>query len=80
MVRRVGEHLNNAGNVLLSINKPIVLKLATFATETKETFTRLNHFEGNIFECIDEAIRYINESIDWNVTISVRLYTRGFCI
>ncbi len=65
-----GEHLNNAGNVLLSINKPIVLKLATFATETKETFTRLNHFEGNIFECIDEAIRYINESIDWNVTIS----------
>ena len=54
-----GIHLNQAGNVLLSSNKPVILKLATFATSKKETFTRLNHFEGNIFECIDEAIRYM---------------------
>ena len=65
-----GIHLNQAGNVLLSSNKPVILKLATFATSKKETFTRLNHFEGNIFECIDEAIRYINESIDWKIEIT----------
>ncbi len=65
-----GIHLNQAGNVLLSSNKPVILKLATFATAKKETFTRLNHFEGNIFECIDEAIRYINESIDWKIEIT----------
>ena len=62
-------YLNNAGKMLFSSKGPIILKLATFATSTKETFTRLNHFEGNIFECIDEAIRYINETIDWKIEI-----------
>jgi ATP-dependent DNA helicase RecG len=62
-------HLNNAGKVLFSKNKPIVLKLATFAGTTKETFTKLNHFEGNVYECIDEAITYIHNSINWNITI-----------
>ena len=63
-------HLNNAGNVLFSKNHPLILKLATYATDKKETFTRLNHFEGNVFECIEEGIRYINDSIDWKVDIT----------
>ena len=34
-------NLNNAGNVLFSKEGPILLKVATFATETKETFLKL---------------------------------------
>ena len=69
LVAKDGKHLNNAGRVLFSSNKPIILKLATFASNNKDTFIRLNHFEGNIYECIDEGIRYISESINWNVKI-----------
>ena len=46
-----------------------MLKLATFATETKETFLKLDHFGGNIYECIDKAISYILESIEWKITL-----------
>lgn len=63
------ETLNNAGNVLFSKEKPILLKLATFATETKETFLKLDHFGGNIYECIDKAISYILESIEWKIIL-----------
>ena len=61
--------LNNAGEVLFSKNKPVTLKLATFASNTKDTFIKLKHFEGNIYECIDEGIRYISEAVDWKVEI-----------
>ncbi len=61
---------NKAGEALFSKNKPVILKLATFATESKDTFIKLNHFEGNIYECIDEGIKYIMESIDWKVDIT----------
>lgn len=37
--------------------------------EIKETFINLNHFEGNIFECIDEGIAFILSAIDWNIVI-----------
>ena len=63
------EHLTNAGKFLLSKNGAIILKLATFATNTKETFIKLNHFEGNIFECIEESTQYIIDSISWKVLI-----------
>lgn len=49
-------HLNNAGEALFSKNKPVLLKLATFATETKETFLKLDHFQGNIYECIERVL------------------------
>lgn len=62
-------NLNNAGNVLFSKNKPILLKLATFATTTKDTFLKLDHYQGNIYECIDKAISYIFESIDWKIEL-----------
>ena len=63
------ENLNNAGNLLFSKNKPILLKLATYATDTKETFLKLDHFQGNIYECINKGLTYILESIGWNVII-----------
>lgn len=60
---------NNAGNVLFSKNKPVLLKLATFATDSKETFLKLDHFYGNVFECIDKGLSHILESIDWKIEI-----------
>ncbi len=61
--------LTNAGRMLFSAGSPVLLKTAVYATETKETFIRLNHFEGNIFECIDEGISFILSAINWDVTI-----------
>ena len=60
-------HLNNAGKVLFSANTPVMLKLATFASETKSTFINLDHYSGNVFECIDEGIEYIAKGIDYSV-------------
>ena len=60
-------HLNNAGKMLFSVNAPVMLKLATFATETKATFIKLDHYSGNVFECIDEGIEYITKGIDYSV-------------
>ena len=61
--------LNNAGKMLFAKTKPIMLKLATFAGTSKDTFIKLNHFEGNIYECIEESIRYVTEAIDWKIEI-----------
>ena len=62
--------LTNAGKVLFSKNKPVLLKTAVYATPTKDTFIKLNHFEGNVFECIDEGISFVLSAIDWNISIS----------
>ena len=61
--------LTNAGRVLFSKEHPVLLKTAVYATDTKDTFIKLNHFEGNIFECIDEGISFILSSIDWKIVI-----------
>lgn len=61
--------LTNAGRVLFSKNHPVLLKTAIYATTTKDTFIKLNHFEGNIFECIEEGISFILSAIDWNIVI-----------
>lgn len=65
-----GNYLNNAGKALFGAVSPVTLKLAAYATENKLTFLSLNNFEGNIFECIDEGIRFINKSINWDIEIS----------
>ena len=62
-----GEHLDNAGKVLLSSNKPVMLKTATFATRTRETFIKLDHYMGNVFECVEKGVDYITEGIDYIV-------------
>ena len=61
--------VNNAGNVLFSKNKPILLKLATYATETKETFLKLDHFQGNIYECVEKSLSYILGAINWKIEL-----------
>lgn len=60
--------LNNAGNVLFSADRPVLLKLATYATDTRLTFTKLDHFEGNVFECISAGVTYIYNGISWNIS------------
>lgn len=60
-------NLNNAGNVLFSKNKPVLVKMATFATDSKDTFIKLNHFYGNVFEVYEESVSYIMGAIDWKI-------------
>ena len=66
----IDDNLNNAGYFLFGKNKPIFLKLATFATDSRTTFIDNKLFRGNIFECIDEGIRYIVSNIHFNAVIS----------
>lgn len=63
------EHLNNAGKMLFSNTKPILLKMAVFATSEKKTFIDMIHLEGNIFELINEAEQYVNKNIRWSAKI-----------
>lgn len=62
--------LTNAGKALFSKKGPVLLKTAIYAGTTKDTFIKLNHFEGNIYECIDEGISFVMSAVDWKVTIS----------
>lgn len=60
------KHLNNAGKMLFSKNKPLTLKLAVFATNEKRTFVDMNPVSGNIFELINAAESYVKEHINWS--------------
>lgn len=62
-----GDRLTNAGKYLFSSKNPIVLKMAVFATEHKETFLDIAREEGNIFQLIDAAVGYIIKNIRWRV-------------
>lgn len=64
------KRLSNAGKVLFSANRPILLKTAVFAGKMKDTFIRLNHFEGNVYECINEGLAFILSAVDWKVAIT----------
>jgi len=65
-----GKQLTNAGRYLFSANKPIVLKMAVFATDHKITFLDIVREEGNIFQLIDAAVNYIIRNIRWSVKLS----------
>ena len=66
----VNGKLNNAGRLLFSKNNPIVLKMAVFATNEKKTFLDLTRVEGNIFQLIDKAMKYLVENLRWRVKLS----------
>lgn len=63
------DKLTNAGYFLLSKNKPLLLKLAIFASPERITFIDQVHFRGNILECIEEGIKYISANIRWAAEI-----------
>lgn len=59
------KYLNNAGQLLFSKNKPIVLKLAIFPSDEKLSFIDNQLVEGNIFELIDYSLSYIKRNINY---------------
>jgi ATP-dependent DNA helicase RecG len=63
------DRLNNAGYYLFSNRKPLLLKLATYPTDERVSFSDLRQFRGNIFECIDEAVKYVTNNIRWRAEI-----------
>ncbi|MCR4660591.1 MAG: hypothetical protein K5765_01160, partial [Clostridia bacterium] len=60
-------NLTNAGKVLFSKNKPLTLKTIVFATKERETILDLNKSKGNIFELIEESMKFIIKNIRWKV-------------
>ena len=64
-----GEKLNNAGYYLFSNKKPLLLKLATYPTDERIRFSDMKQFHGNIFECIEEAVKYVTNNIRWKAEI-----------
>ncbi len=63
------DKLNNAGRILFSKNKPLVLKLAVFASDEKLTFIDINRYEGNLFELNIKGQQYIREHINYSAEI-----------
>lgn len=61
--------LNNAGVYLFSKIKPWTLKLAIYPTDERISFIDSTIFKGNIFECIEEAYKYIAKTIHWRADI-----------
>lgn len=59
--------LTNAGRMLFSKNKPLVLKTIVFATNQRETILDLNKIGGNIFELVEESMKFIIKNIRWRV-------------
>jgi Predicted transcriptional regulator containing an HTH domain and an uncharacterized domain shared with the mammalian protein Schlafen len=60
-----GDRLNNARLYLFSNKKPLLLKLAVFPTDGRTVFSDMRQFRGNIFECIEEAVKYVMNNIRW---------------
>lgn len=67
-----GGFINNGGYVLFGKDARIGLKLATYATDDKITFTDLKLVEGNIYKLVDIALEYVKNHINWRSEISGR--------
>ena len=65
-------HINNGGYALFGRNAKISLKLASYATDNKVTFTDLKLLEGNIYNLVGNALDYVLNRINWRSEIGVR--------
>lgn len=61
--------LNNAGYYLFSSKKPLKIKLALYPTDDRTEFGEIKTVQGNIYDCIDEAISYVNNHIIYKSNI-----------
>ena len=61
--------LNNAGYFLFGNDGPVKLKEVIYPTDERTNFTDLKQFHGNIFECINEGMRYIQNNIHYAAEI-----------
>ena len=67
-----GNYLKNAALALFGKDAKIGLKLATYATDDKVTFLDLKLINGNIYNLVNIAIKYILDNIKWGVDIGSR--------
>ena len=65
-------HINNGGYALFGENAKIGLKMASYATDNKVTFTDLKLLEGNIYNLVNDALDYILNRINWRGEIGTR--------
>lgn len=63
-------YLNNAGYYLFGNNGPVTLKEVMYPTDIRDKFTEMNHFKGNIFQCIEEGARFIRFNIHYGGEIN----------
>ena len=64
--------INNGGYALFGKKAKIGLKLASYATDNKVTFTDLKLLEGNIYNLVNAALDYILNRINWRGEIGTR--------
>ena len=62
-------NLNNAGYYLFSNKKPLTIKEANYPTDSRVEFGEIKQFKGNIFECINESINYIQNHLSYKSNI-----------
>ena len=65
-------YINNGGYALFGKNAKISLKLASYATDNKVTFTDLKLLEGNIYNLVSDALDYVLNRINWRNEIGSR--------
>ena len=64
--------MKNGGYALFGKEAKINLKLASYATDDKVTFTDLKLFEGNIYNLVGIALKYVLTHINWRSEIGTR--------
>lgn len=64
-----GNQLTNAGDMLFSSRKPVVLKMTVFASDKRITILDSYRAKGNIFELINEGSQFIVKNMRWRVEI-----------
>lgn len=62
-------NLKTAGEYLFSKKKPILIKEASYPTDTRTEFGEIKQFRGNLFECLLEAVSYAQNHISYKATI-----------
>lgn len=67
-----GGLINNGCFALFGKNANIGLKLTTYATDNKVKILDLRLLTGNIYNLIDEALKYILNHISWRTNITAR--------
>lgn len=61
--------IKRAGYYLFGKGKPLLIKEASYPTDSRTEFGEIKEFKGNIFECIREATSYILNHITYKADI-----------
>ncbi|HBM15069.1 MAG TPA: hypothetical protein DD381_01765 [Lentisphaeria bacterium] len=66
--------VNNAAKVLFASNTDLEIQMAIFATDERLTFNDIQRRNGNVFELIEAAEKYIRNNIKWRVDFDGSLH------